>query len=87
MGTVFKKTITRPLPPGSEIFEKNGARFARWRVRGKPRTAKLTTGRDGSIRISGKAGTYTAKYRDHNGIVVERPTGCRDEQAARQLLG
>src|SRR5262249_56319039 len=36
------------------------------------------------ILIEGR--TYFAKYRDHTGAVVTRPTGCRDEQAARQLL-
>ncbi len=86
MGTVFKKTTTRPVPPGAEIVSKAGVRTARWKVRGKVRTAPLTTGEDGTDRISTKATTYTAKYRDHTGKVVERPTGCRDEQAARQML-
>ena len=30
--------------------------------------------------------TWYAKYRDGEGIVVEVPTGCRDETAARQVL-
>ena len=33
------------------------------------------------------AGTYTAKYRDGSGIVREMATGCRDESAARSILG
>jgi hypothetical protein len=51
MGTVFKKQTTRPVPTGAEIVVKNGERLARWRVRGKLRTAQLTTGADGGDRI------------------------------------
>jgi hypothetical protein len=32
------------------------------------------------------AKTYTAKYRDGQGVVREVPTGCRDETAARRVL-
>jgi hypothetical protein len=31
MGSVFKKTVTRPLPPGAEIIQRKGVRLARWR--------------------------------------------------------
>jgi integrase len=87
MGTVFKKTITRPLPDGAKLFTKQGQQFARWKpTNGRTRTAKVTTGKDGSIRIVVEAGTYTAKYRDGEGIVCEVSTGCRDEDAARSVL-
>ena len=65
MGTVFKKTVTRPLPKGAELFTKNGQSFARWKpAKGKTRTAKVTTGADGSTRILDEAGTYLAKFRN-----------------------
>jgi integrase len=87
MGSVFKKAVTRPLPPGAEFITRQGVRLARWRVsKGKLRTAPLTTGRDGSERLRDESNTYFARYRDGNGIVVEVPTGCRDESAARQVL-
>ena len=87
MGTVFKKTVTRPLPQGAELFNKQGQQFARWKPsKGRARTAKVTTGKDGSIRIVDEAGTYTAKFRDGQGIVCEVSTGCRDEDAARSVL-
>src|SRR5262249_22886400 len=86
MGSVFRKSYTKPVPAGAEIVQKNGERVARWRVRGKLKTAPLTTGEDGTDRILIEGRTYFAKYRDHVGKVVTRPTGCRDEQAARQLL-
>jgi integrase len=62
-------------------------RFARWRDgKGKVRTAPLTAGRDGSERIRDESRTFFARHRDGNGVVVEVPTGCRDESAARQVL-
>ncbi len=87
MAAVFKKTVTRPMPTGAEIFTKGGQRFVRWKINGKSRTAKLTIGRDGSERIVTESPTFLAKYRDGSGIVCEVSTGCRDEGAARSVLG
>src|SRR2546423_1227300 len=87
MGTVFKKTVTKPLPPGAETFERKGERLARWKDRrGKTRTAPLTTGQDGTERIVVQSGKYVAKYRDAAGVVQVVATGCRDEGAARWVL-
>jgi integrase len=86
VGTVFKKQVTRPLPPGAEIFTRKGERFARWKCRGKTRTAPLTVGQDGSERIVTESPYFVAKYRDGAGVVQTVATGCRDEQAARQVL-
>src|SRR6516162_8531676 len=87
MGTVFKKTFTKPLPQGAETFIRKGERFARWKDRrGKTRTAPLTTGNDGSERIVTESPYFVAKYRDGAGVVQTVTTGCRDEQAARQVL-
>mgnify|MGYP000943005762 CR=1 FL=1 len=83
MGSVYRQKVTRPLPTGAEVVTKGGERVARWRVRGKLRTAAVSAGGD---RIVTAARTYTAKFRDHTGAVVVRATGCKDEQAARQLL-
>jgi integrase len=87
VGTVFKKTVTRPLPPGAEIIVRKGERLARWKDRrGKARTAPLAVGKDGSERIVTESPYYVAKYRDCAGVVREVATGCRDETAARQVL-
>ena len=87
MGAVYKKTVTKVLPAGSEIFERKGERFARWvDAKGKKRTAPLTTGNDGSDRIVLTVGTYIAKYRDGSGHIQEVATGCRDADAARSML-
>ena len=87
MGTVFRKTFTKRLPDGAEQFVRKGQNFARWKdSKGRTRTAPLTDGRDGTLRIVETAGTYTAKYRTGGGIVREVSTGCRDERAARSVL-
>src|SRR5437867_12989422 len=88
MGTVFKKTFTKPLPRGAETFEEERKRYARWKPpKGRTRTARVTRGANGRERVLIKAATYTARFRDGQGRLVERPTGCRDEGAARAVLG
>ena len=87
MGTVYRKSFTKPLPTGADIIVRTGQRFARWKDgKGKTRTAPLTTGTDGADRIVVEARTFTAKYRDGTNVVREVATGCRDETAARSVL-
>ncbi|MBC7817931.1 MAG: site-specific integrase [Planctomycetaceae bacterium] len=92
MGTVFKRTATKPLPVGAEFFVRKGERFARWKTaKGKSRTAPVVVPTEGTFagqeRIVVETPTYTAKYRDGAGHVQTVATGCRDESAARALLG
>ena len=87
MGAIYKKTFTKPLPSGAEITERDGQRLARWKPEGeRARMAAVTESADGSPRILVRAATYTAKFRDGRGRVVEHATGCRDESAARSVL-
>jgi len=86
MGTVFRKTVTRPMPAGAELFTKNGETKVRWKVKGKTKTARTTTGRDGTLRIVEETGTFLAKYRDGEGIVREVPTGARTRDGALTIL-
>lgn len=87
MATVLKKTFTKPLPEGAELFTRKGRRLARWKdAKGKTRAARLTTGQDGAPRLLIEARTWTAKLRGGDGVVREVPTGCQDETAARQVL-
>ena len=91
LGTVYRKTVTKALPADAETLTRKGERFARWKdSKGKTRTAPITVPEKGNYagqdRIVIKAKTYTAKYRDGSGVVVERATGCRDETAARSVL-
>lgn len=87
MASTFKATYTKPLPPGAELYTREGERFARWVDRhGRKQTARVTTGRDGSDRIIRECSTLTAKYRDGSGIVRTVPTGCRMKDAAASVL-
>jgi integrase len=104
VGSVFKKAVTRPLPPGAEFYERTVSktvtqadgtktvakvtiRMARWRDKQeKMKTAQVTTGKDGAERIRDESGTYVARYRDGDGMVVEVSTGCRDKTAAQCVL-
>jgi len=86
MASVYRKSYTKPLPQDAELIIRKGEQFARWRVSNKLRTARVTTGKNGEPRIRIEAETYTAKYRDGEGIVQESATGCRDKTAAQAIL-
>jgi hypothetical protein len=87
MATIYRKTVTRPLPANAEIITRKGTQVAKWKDRkGKIRTAPLTTGKNGLQRIRTEAATWTAKYRDGEGVVREVATGCRDKGAAHSVL-
>ena len=87
MGTVYKPTFTKPLPPIGELFTTKGETFARVKpLKGRAVTYRVTIGKDGSQRIVVESGTYVAKYRDGSGLVHTVSTGCRDEGAARSVL-
>jgi hypothetical protein len=92
VGTVYRKTVTKRLPPAAELFKRNGEQFARWKdAKGRTRTAPVTVPDQGEhagrTRLVIEARTYTAKYRDGSGIVREVATGCHDEDAANAVLG
>ena len=87
MGMVFRKAYTMPIPPGAEIIEHDGRRIARWRLRnGQHRSGEVVDGRDGKVRVRGQTKSYSARYRDGCGQVVEVATGCKDVVAARAVL-
>jgi len=76
-----------PAPAGAELVERDGIRFARWRLRnGQPRSAEVVDCQDGRVRVRGQSRYYIARYRDGLGQVVEIATTCRDEVAARAVL-
>ncbi len=85
MASLFKQTITRPLPAGAELFTRNGERFARWTVRGKARTAKVT-GTGDALRVQLESGTWYVRLRLANDEQVDVPTGCRDKSAAASRM-
>ncbi len=92
MGTVFKRSATKPLPTEAELFARKGERFAHWKTpKGKTKSAPMVIPTEGKFagqeRIVVETPTYFADYRDGNGHLRRVATGCRDEAAARAVLG
>jgi hypothetical protein len=84
---IRRKEYTMPIPPGAEIVERDGRRVAAWRLRnGQLRSAEVVDCQDGALRVRGRSKTYLARYRDARGEMVDVPTGCKDEVAARAVL-
>jgi integrase len=87
MATVFRKTYTQPLPKHVEIVERRGRRMAMWfDRRGRRKYDEITRGRNGEVKIIRQSPTYFARFRDADGVERIESTGCKDEQAARQVL-
>jgi hypothetical protein len=86
MGTLFRRTVRRPVPAGATLTEKNGTLVARWKSRGKVRTAPVDVAAGGARTIRVETGTYYTRFRDYTGATVDRSTGCREETTARQVL-
>ena len=69
MGTVYRKTFTKPLPAGAEIIVRKGQRLAEWKdAKGKTRTAPVTTGKDG------KTGSLSRLARSPRSTATARTT-------------
>src|SRR3954467_2465996 len=87
MGSVYRKTITRALPPGATVFTRQGEKFARWvDAKGKSKTGRVVVRGDGAQRVRVESSTYIAKYSDGLGIVREVSTGCRSRDGALAVL-
>ncbi len=87
MATVFRKTYTQHLPQDFEVVHRGGKEMVCWRDRrGRKQYAEVTVGRNGKKKMLRRSPTYTAKYRNASGHVVEVSTGCKDETAARMVL-
>jgi len=87
MGSIRKKNATKKLPKEARITDTKDKRIARWTdSNGKTRNAPVIDGRDGSLRIVITSRIYLAKYRDEHGRIVEVSTGCKDRQAAMNVL-
>jgi len=87
MGSLRRKTFTKPLPDGAELFTRKGETFARWRDRnGKAKTAPVTNAADGSPLVVFTCRKWLAKYRRGDELVVEVSTGCTDKAMAEQFV-
>ena len=78
-GMLFKRKKKRKLSEDAKITQQRGRKVARW------------TGGSGVVTEDGKyvmveVSTWTARFRDADGRLIERPTGCRDKSAAQARL-
>jgi len=93
MASLYRKTVTRPLPKSATIEDRERGPVAVWRDRnGKRRAAPLVLDADGKPKLSAKGEpqirTKTATmYLKVPGIGEDIPTGCRTEDGARYKLG
>jgi integrase len=87
MASIFRKTYTQPLPKRAEIVERRGRQMVMWiDRRGQKQFDEITTGKLGQIKIIRESPTWFARYRDADGLERIKSTGCKDEQAARQVM-
>ena len=86
MASLKKKSITRPMPEGAELFTRGGVEYARWTAKGKTRTARITTGADGARRVLVDSAVWYARVRMADQTVRDIPTGCRDKSAAASRM-
>jgi integrase len=88
-GTVYRPTYTKTVPDRAEIISKGGLEFAKVKPTsgGRAELFPVKQRQDGSLRMLVRSGTYIAKFRDAEGIVQRKRTGCRDKDAALSVLG
>ncbi len=86
MGAIFKPKVTRPLPAGAQVIERDGKRIAKWvSARNGACTADVRTTPRGDC-IVVECSKYLARFRDGQNVVQTVPTGCKDQMAARAVL-
>ncbi len=84
MATLYKQRNYKPIPENAEIIRRRTGKVARW-IDGRETKKEAPLSEDGK-QIILESGPYWAKYRDHNGIVKRRSTGCRDKQCPDNIL-
>jgi integrase/recombinase XerC len=77
MGSVFKKTTTKPLPCGATVLTQKGRKVARWQGRGRQCSAPVNDTGTRIVVVSQKwFGTVNGRH-----VPL-----CRDKQSAEQML-
>ncbi len=97
MASIYRRTTKRPLPENAEIITRrrrgrpaNGevatrtVKVAQW-IDGRGRKHEAEATPDGH-NVLVESTIWRGRYRDADGVEQRRSTGCRDEQAARQVL-
>ena len=87
MGTVYRPTVTRPLPPGARIVKRGDKLVAEWiDDTGKKRQAPVTGKKAKRPGIVERSKTFVAKYRDGDGKTRTVTTGCQTADGAKTVL-
>ena len=84
MATIYREKYRRPIPEGAEIGMFRGKKVVRW-TGGGGRTMVGELEKDGK-RVVFQYENWFARFRDADGVMRRVTTGCRDQQAARQVL-
>ena len=84
MATIYREKYRRPIPENAEIGMLRGKKVARWTDSGG-RTVVGEVEEDGK-RVIFQYENWFVRFRDADGIMRRVTTGCRDEQAAQQVL-
>ena len=84
MATIYREKYRRPIPEGAEIGMFRGKKVARW-TDGGGQTMVGELENDGK-RVVFQYENWFARFRDADGVMRRVTTGCRDQQAARQVL-
>ena len=81
---LFRRTHKKPIPEGATITRTRAGKVAKWTdPRGRKQTAAVSE--DGQ-HILLEAATWTARYRNSEGKVIQRPTGCEKLEYAQTKL-
>ena len=81
---LFKRTHKKPIPEGATVTRTRAGKVAKWTdPRGRKQTAAVSE--DGN-HILLEAATWTARYRNSEGKVIQRPTGCEKLEYAQTKL-
>ncbi len=84
MATLYKQRKHKSIPENAEIVRRRNSKVARW-VDGRGNRQEAPLSEDGT-QIILETGPYWCKYRDYNGIIKRRSTGCLDKQCANEKL-
>ena len=87
MQSLFKKNYLQDLPENAKIKVVKGKPVADWLGKnGKRKTAPVVERKNGTKAVRLDRKTWSCRFRDADGVVVERSTGCKDKSTAKIKL-
>ncbi len=87
MQNLIKGTYKRILPAGARVVRAGGKLVAQWVGRGgRKKQAEACLNDDGTYSIKCERSVWTARFRDADGFIVSKSTGCRNRESAQVRL-